>query len=803
MLSTDFEFEKCIPTEEDFATVLEGKKTGAAWKVSGHDDGNNRYEMVRRFITAVLLDWPYAGKYIQDILLRRPYDKTDLRKIMNYVAQREQVYRALYTKYRAEALAIGRPEEIAQQARDSRKGEITVNVKNPNGGFFRIIEYSMKYGDNNPSKKQTGARMHLYINKKQGNVYGISVRGSTIYGSNRTELDEPFFATEQEARDFIANIDHNHIDTAVSLEDWRFVISDKPVDYAWDPDTRTYIKKADLKGAKRINTVCGPCYMLDKCRFFENLQEKIVHLSNGDWQVQSEKGRNMGTYDTKKEAEKRLGQVEYFKHMNETIEKHDTLNQKLFDGMQLKPEVRKKAEEVVNEFLRILAEDEVKITVRDVILTGSNASYNYTKDSDIDLHILAKTIDLDDPEKLYSKLYNCYRRIFESKFDISFYGIPVEVYVETEDNPVVSNGIYSVMYDKWIKEPQEAYVPEIDQKAIDIAAKPWIDKANEIIKKVDDNMPDGEEEIDEYINNIYEMRQKGIYHSKGSEFSLENLTFKEVRNAGLLDKLKELRNKVIERRLSLDEGIKYLDEAHEFKDYGTGEAHDKDVIDIKKASTFGTQDLLDGSADSVYDGVVYDIVEMTPTQYFELCSKIQGMSPDEIIEFISTDERQIKHIKDVILKYGKKLPLPFISFSDNIELSGQEGRHRMYALGEMFGWDEDFPVMLIQDASSKKTLGELLHESITEDFYLDEKTRRDYVIKIAQIAHDQPIVHQNGIFELHNISEQDANSILSTLRRMPWVEYVSKVGDRYDYSKMSYQGIPALKLNITGKIKIN
>jgi hypothetical protein len=111
--------------------------------------------------------------------------------------------------------------------------------------------------------------------------------------------------------------------------------------------------------------------------------------------------------------------------------------------------------------------------------------------------------------------------------------------------------------------------------------------------------------------------------------------------------------------------------------------------------------------------------------------------------------------------------------------------------------------MVIQDASNKKTIGELLNESILEDFYLDEKTRRDYVIKIAQIAHDQPIVHQNGIFELHNISEQDANFIIPTLRRMPWVEYVSKAGGRYDYSKMSYQGIPALKLNIIGKIKIN
>ena len=55
--------------------------------------------------------------------------------------------------------------------------------------------------------------------------------------------------------------------------------------------------------------------------YLENLQldEKIVKLSDGKWQVQSEKGRNMGTYNTKKEAEDRLKEVEMFKHMNEKL----------------------------------------------------------------------------------------------------------------------------------------------------------------------------------------------------------------------------------------------------------------------------------------------------------------------------------------------------------------------------------------------------------------------------------------------------------------------------------------------------
>lgn len=489
--------------------------------------------------------------------------------------------------------------------------------------------------------------------------------------------------------------------------------------------------------------------------------------------------------------------------MNEAIEKHNELNQKLFDGNRLKPEVREKAEEIINEFLKILAEDEVKLIVRDVILTGSNASYNYTKDSDIDLHIIAETKSFEEAADVYAKLYRAYGRIFGNKFEISFYGIPVEIYVETESNPVVSNGIYSVMFDKWVKEPSAIAIPEIDQKAINKAAKPWIDEAKALIKEVDDNVADGEEKIDDYITRIYELRQKGIYSAAGNEYSTENLIFKEVRNAGLLDRLKKLKNVLISKKLSLEEGINYLDDDHEFKDYGTAEVEGKNVIDTHKASTFATQDLLDGSTDAAYDNVCYTIIDLTPTQYFELCGKVQEMSPEEIIRFIGMDERQIAHIKDVILKFNKRLPLPYVSFSSVADVSGQEGRHRMYALGEMFGWDAEFPVMVIQDKSSEKTVGELLNESIVEDFELAEKERINYVNIIGRLTHNQPIIQHNGIFQIHNVEENEYQYIVTLLRQQSWIEYVSATAGKFDFNKISYQGMPKRLYTISGKIKIN
>jgi hypothetical protein len=47
---------------------------------------------------------------------------------------------------------------------------------------------------------------------------------------------------------------------------------------------------------------------------FEQLVERIVHLSNGRWRLLSKKGKNLGTYDTRAGAERRERQVQYFKH---------------------------------------------------------------------------------------------------------------------------------------------------------------------------------------------------------------------------------------------------------------------------------------------------------------------------------------------------------------------------------------------------------------------------------------------------------------------------------------------------------
>jgi tRNA(Glu) U13 pseudouridine synthase TruD len=98
--------------------------------------------------------------------------------------------------------------------------------------------------------------------------------------------------------------------------------------------------------------------------------------------------------------------------IEEDVEKHDELNPKLFDkDRKLKPEVREKLMEIADDFKSKLEEDEIKFKLKDVKIVGSNCSYNYNKDSDLDLHLVADTKSLKCPDDLYPLLYSAYRSI--------------------------------------------------------------------------------------------------------------------------------------------------------------------------------------------------------------------------------------------------------------------------------------------------------------------------------------------------------------------------------------------------------
>ena len=221
------------------------------------------------------------------------------------------------------------------------------------------------------------------------------------------------------------------------------------------------------------------------------------------------------------------------------MEIHDILNPKLFSGDKLKPEVREKINDIVDAFIDSLT---IKPDVLDVELVGSNASYNYTKYSDLDVHIVTNFELLSNDVVLLQALYNAEKSSFNKNHDIFIKGLNVELYVEDVNAGTASNGVYSVLNDEWIKFPRKLTdVPEYDlSKQVSI----WQDKIQKALAN------GSFEDLKRVVNTLYMIRKNSI--AIDGEYGKGNQLFKEIRNLGLLDALKQRTNEVLSQQLSME-----------------------------------------------------------------------------------------------------------------------------------------------------------------------------------------------------------------------------------------------------------
>lgn len=171
-------------------------------------------------------------------------------------------------------------------------------------------------------------------------------------------------------------------------------------------------------------------------------------------------------------------------NVNEEIKINDTLNRTLFDeNDELREHIKYKLLNIVEEIQDIAIENEIDLVIKDVVLLGSNCSYNYTKDSDIDLHIIADTSENDCTKHHLELIYNLFKSSFNDKYDIKIKGIPVELYIEENETSANSNGIYS-LYDGWIKKPTKESIPDIDYDSINSNVDVYINRYNELLREL-------------------------------------------------------------------------------------------------------------------------------------------------------------------------------------------------------------------------------------------------------------------------------------------------------------------------------
>ena len=126
----------------------------------------------------------------------------------------------------------------------------------------------------------------------------------------------------------------------------------------------------------------------------------------------------------------------------------------------------------------------------------------------------------------------------------------MEVYVQNQSEPHFATGVYSIMYDEWINEPQQEEVTFDDEKLLSKAST-WTNMIDGVYEKA--NLLDPEETlslIEKVKDKLKKYRSCGL--EKNGEYSYENLTFKFLRRNGYIQKLFDLKNKITDDILSLE-----------------------------------------------------------------------------------------------------------------------------------------------------------------------------------------------------------------------------------------------------------
>ena len=225
----------------------------------------------------------------------------------------------------------------------------------------------------------------------------------------------------------------------------------------------------------------------------------------------------------------------------------DHLNEKIWDGDSMRPDVRESIFKIANEFINFL---KIDIIVSDIVMTGSLANYNWSEYSDVDVHIIADFTQFSEETlQIYEDVFRLKKTIFNDKHNIKIFDYDIELYVQNEDELHFSSGVYSILENEWISKPKREST-EIDFESIKTKVKNWMDKIDNLIKDVEDEPIDVmNRHIDKLKDKLKKYRTCGL--EKDGELSDENIVFKVLRRNGYIQKLFDFQSKQTDKKLSL------------------------------------------------------------------------------------------------------------------------------------------------------------------------------------------------------------------------------------------------------------
>lgn len=228
----------------------------------------------------------------------------------------------------------------------------------------------------------------------------------------------------------------------------------------------------------------------------------------------------------------------------EKYSKKDELNPQIWNGFIMNNDIRKALLKITKEFIEFAKLDKLKFI--DIILTGSLANYNWTNESDLDVHILIDFNQISEDKELVGEYLKDKKNIWNDTLPIKVKNHDVEMYVQDINEEHTSTGIYSIINNEWYTKPIKEII-QLDVANIQL-------KAADIMNYIDDleyyqnNIT--ADQIQKLIDKIKRIRKCGLENE--GEFSTENIVFKILRNNGYIEKLFKLKDNLLTKELTFE-----------------------------------------------------------------------------------------------------------------------------------------------------------------------------------------------------------------------------------------------------------
>lgn len=322
-------------------------------------------------------------------------------------------------------------------------------------------------------------------------------------------------------------------------------------------------------------------YIEGKEKQDNNFDMNVIHLMDGEKKVKTPQMQDYIKNREKNQSEK-LGQpnnsrevstaeYNYYKKygMGESIinevsssdinlssfKPKTELHPKLWVNNKLNSRVRLRLLDISDDFIDTLSVDWVK--PKDVIFTGSLANYNWSKYSDIDIHIIFDYNNIYKKPEFVEDYFNAKKEIWLNEHpNLKIYGFPVEMYVEDSNSDNSSSGVYSLYKNKWIKEPGDFQNAKLNEKYIK-------NYASKIMTQIDTLEKKQKNETDEYKIELLQKKLKSIFDklkklrkeslSKQGEMGSGNIIYKILRRSKYIDKIWDLINTSYDKINSIQE----------------------------------------------------------------------------------------------------------------------------------------------------------------------------------------------------------------------------------------------------------